>query len=92
MIRIIRRPILTEKNTALAPMNTYVFEVDPSSTKFEIKKSIQDFFKVHVERVRTSVAHGKIKRVGRNVGRLQNKKKAFVTIKAGETIELVKGI
>lgn len=92
MNRIIRRPILTEKNTDLTPFNTYVFEVDPRATKLDVKKAVQDFFKVHVESVRTSIAHGKIKRVGRNMGRLQNRKKAFVTIREGETIELVKGV
>ena len=45
MIRIIRRPILTEKNTSLNALNTYVFEVDPRATKTEIKNSVETMFK-----------------------------------------------
>lgn len=92
MIRVIRRPLLTEKNSSLVVYNTYVFEVDRKTKKPEIKKSIEKLFKVHVESVRTSVTHGKVKRVGVNFGRLSNLKKAFVTIRDGETIELVKGV
>ncbi|OGQ37043.1 MAG: 50S ribosomal protein L23 [Deltaproteobacteria bacterium RIFCSPHIGHO2_12_FULL_43_9] len=92
MIRTIRHPLLTEKNTGLNVFNTYVFEVDAGATKPEIKKNIERIFKVHVEDVRTSISHGKFKRVGVNVGRLQNRKKAFVTIREGESIELVKGV
>lgn len=92
MLRTVRRPILTEKNTSLNVFNTYVFEVDTKATKPEIKKNIEKLFKVHAENVRTSISHGKLKRVGANVGRLQNRKKAFVTIRKGETIELVKGV
>ncbi|MBI4042677.1 MAG: 50S ribosomal protein L23 [Deltaproteobacteria bacterium] len=91
--QIIRFPKLTEKNTELAQkMNQYVFEVDLSANKHEIKRAVESLLKVKVERVRTAVMHGKKKRLGRSVGRRPNWKKAVVQLKEGQTLEPVKGI
>lgn len=89
---IIRRPLVTEKNTDLSQFNTYVFEVDRKATKPQIQKAIEKMFPVHVESVRTIVTHGKVKRVGMKAGRRPNLKKAYVTLRQGETIELFKGV
>jgi large subunit ribosomal protein L23 len=56
-----------------------------------VKQAIEKLFAVHVTAVRTAVARGKTKRVGRNVGRRPNWKKALVTLKQGETISLFEG-
>lgn len=89
---IIRRPLVTEKNTDLSQFSTYVFEVDRKATKPQIRKAIEEMFSVHVEDVRTIITHGKVKRVGTKAGRLSNLKKAYVALRQGETIELFKGV
>jgi large subunit ribosomal protein L23 len=82
---IIRRPVITEKSTALKEKNREVcFEVARGANKAEIKKAVEHLFKVKVDSVRTQHRHGKEKRVGRNVGRKSDWKKAYVKLKAGE--------
>jgi len=82
---IIRRPVITEKSTTLKDANREIcFEVARDANKTEIKKAVEHLFKVKVESVRTLRQHGKEKRVGRNVGRKNDWKKAYVKLKAGE--------
>jgi large subunit ribosomal protein L23 len=82
---IIRKPLITEKSTGLKETNREVcFEVAMSANKSEIKKAVEQLFKVKVESVRTHHRHGKEKRVGRNIGRKSDWKKAYVKLKAGE--------
>jgi large subunit ribosomal protein L23 len=82
---IIRKPLITEKSTGLKESNREVcFEVAATANKSEIKKAVEHLFKVKVERVRTQNRHGKEKRVGRNVGRKSDWKKAYVKLRAGE--------
>jgi large subunit ribosomal protein L23 len=82
---IIRRPVITEKSTALKDANREVcFEVAMQANKAEIKKAVEHLFKVKVESVRTQHRHGKKKRVGRNIGRKSDWKKAYVKLQAGE--------
>jgi large subunit ribosomal protein L23 len=89
---VIRRPIITEKASRLKEKhNIYVFEVDRDSNKIEIRKSIQELFKVTVEAVRTSIVHGKIKSRGRFKGRRADWKRAVVQLKQGDTIEFFEG-
>lgn len=86
--RVIRYPSITEKNTALrANANKYVFEVDPSSSKIEIKKAIEVLFKVSVVSVNTMIVKGKLKRMGRFSGYCSNWKKAIIRIKEGQKID-----
>ncbi|MBU0650615.1 50S ribosomal protein L23 [bacterium] len=85
---IIKRPIITEKNTRMIEDNKYVFEVAMDSNKIEIKKAIEDIFKVHVKKVNVSKTKRKEKRVRHNLGMTSEKKKAIVTLKEGEKIEL----
>ncbi len=90
--KLIRRPIITEKGTALKEQsNQLIFEVAPDANKSEIKKAIQKLFKVTVLAVRTQNRQGKKKRVGRNVGRRRNWKKAFVSIKEGDRVDFFEG-
>jgi large subunit ribosomal protein L23 len=83
--RIVRRPVITEKSTLLKDINREVcFEVDRRANKSEIKKAVEQLFKVKVERVRTMSKVGKIKRVGRSQGKTKDWKKAYVKLKEGE--------
>lgn len=85
---IIRRPIiLTEKSNQLREMNQVIFEVAPSANKIEIKDAIQKLFKVTVIDVNTMRYRGKERRMGRGYARLQNWKKAVITLKEGDQIQ-----
>ena len=82
-------PVITEKGTVLQEQNNqYLFRVPPRANKIQIKKAVEKIFKVHVTGVRTVTVHGKMRRMGRNQGRKPSWKKAIVTLKEGETIDL----
>jgi large subunit ribosomal protein L23 len=88
LYEVIRRPIISEKSTALTELaNRYVFEVASKANKIEIKDAIQKLFKVKVLDVRTMMVHGKVKRVGRFETKAQNWKKALVTLAEGHKID-----
>lgn len=90
---IIRKPIITEKASRQKEKhNTYVFEVARDSNKIEIRKAVQDLFKVTVEEVRTYITHGKVKTRGRFKGRRPDWKRAVVQLKEGDTIEFFEGV
>lgn len=83
--QVILRPIITEKSTWLKDKNREVcFEVDRRANKIEIKKAVEQLFKVKVERVRTQSKRGKRRRVGRSEGKKKDWKKAYVQLKEGE--------
>jgi len=83
--QIILRPVVTEKTTWLKESNREVcFEVAARANKAEIKKAVETLFKVKVETIRTQHRQGKLKRVGRNMGRTRSWKKAFVKLQEGE--------
>ena len=84
---IIIRPLITEKSTALMAEGKYVFEVAKAANKIEIAKAISQIFKVKVASVNTINVEGKVKRMGRSVGKRSDYKKAIVKLAAGETIE-----
>ena len=86
---IIKRPIaLTEKAARLKEANQVVFEVAIAANKIEIKTAVESLFSVKVTDVNTLIQRGKVKRVGRALGKRPNWKKAVVTLKQGETIPL----
>ena len=90
--RIILAPLVTEKSTLLLEKaNQVLFRVRPDANKIEVKRAIETLFKVKVEKVRMNRYLGKIRRVGRNMGRLPQWKKAYVTLKEGDKIELFGG-
>ena len=81
---VILAPLITEKGTLVSEQgNQFLFKVAPSANKVEIKRAIEDFFDVKVEKVRTSRLIGKTRRVGRHVGRKPSWKKAYVTLAEG---------
>lgn len=84
---IIIRPLITEKSTTLMAEGKYVFEVAKAANKIEIAKAVSEIFKVKVAAVSTINVEGKVKRMGRNVGKRSDYKKAIVKLAAGETIE-----
>jgi large subunit ribosomal protein L23 len=87
--KIIRRPVISEKSTILTERNNkYVFEVAPDANKIQIKQAVQEIFKVNVTKVRTLRMCGKKKRVRLQVGYTPDWKKAIVTLKEGDRIEL----
>lgn len=86
--KIIYTPLTTEKSTDLRTKeDKYAFKVDLKANKLEIKKAVEEIFKVKVEDVHTMVVHGKVKRMGRFEGKRPNWKKAIVRLKKGEKIE-----
>jgi large subunit ribosomal protein L23 len=87
--QIIRRPAISEKGTLLAErQNKYVFEVASEANKIEIKRAVEEIFKVTVTRVNTLRMPGKKKRVRYKLGYTPEWKKAIVTLKQGDRIEL----
>lgn len=103
--RIIKRPLLTEKGTALKETGghagtveseqlarQFLFEVVRDADKTEIRNAVEKLWNVNVTKVRTAVVRGKTKRVGRFIGRRQNWKKALVTLAPGQNIEFFEGV
>ena len=92
MIGILFRPIVTEKISSLQDKGVYAFEVDPNANKIEIARAVQKKFNVTVTNVRTMNFKGKSKtqmtRRGRFTGKTSHFKKAIVTLKAGDKIDL----
>ena len=84
---IIIRPLITEKSTTLMAEGKYVFEVAKAANKIEIAKAISQIFNVKVAPVNTVNVEGKVKRMGRSIGKRSDYKKAIVKLAAGETIE-----
>jgi len=85
---ILIKPVLTEKSTNLKNLNQFVFEVDPKATKGSIKQAIQDLYKVKVESIRVINFPAKKRRWGRKYSTFRNRKKAVVTLKSGDKIEI----
>ena len=85
---ILIKPIVTEKSTALMEERKYTFCVPLSATKIQIRQAVEQIFKVKVQAVNTMRYEGQMKRLGRTQGRRSDWKKAVVTLKPGETIEL----
>jgi large subunit ribosomal protein L23 len=82
---VIRRPLITEKTSLLREDGrTIVFQVAPDANTIEIKRAIEQLLGAKVATIRTSIAHGKIKRQGRYAGRRPDWKKAYVTLRQGE--------
>jgi large subunit ribosomal protein L23 len=86
---ILIQPLLTEKITTLREQgNTVGFLVHPHANKIQIKQAVESLLKVKVARVNLMNVRGKIKRLGRFSGKRADWKKAFVTLREGEKLEL----
>ena len=89
---IIERPLITERATLLSSAKEdpqYVFRVARTANKIEIRRAVESMFNVKVDKVNTMIVKGKERRRGRNVGHQANWKKAFVTLKEGQKIEVL---
>ena len=84
---ILIRPLITEKSTQLMEEGKYVFVVAKKANKIEIAKAVAEAFNVKVANVNTVNVSGKMKRMGRFVGKRSDYKKAIVKLAPGETIE-----
>jgi large subunit ribosomal protein L23 len=89
---IVIKPVITEKTVSMMEEGKYTFRVSKDANKFEIKNAIQDIFKVNVVNVATMNVKGKTKRMGRSEGKTASWKKAIVTLKEGQQIEVFEGL
>jgi large subunit ribosomal protein L23 len=90
--QIIKGPLITEKGTIQKEANNQLtFEVDRKANRVEIRHAVEKVFNVRVEKVRTMQIKGKVKRVGRALGKRRDWKKAIVTLAKGENIEFFEG-
>ncbi|MCR6543956.1 50S ribosomal protein L23 [Dehalobacterium formicoaceticum] len=89
---VLIKPLVSEKSMGLMEENKYTFLVDKNANKLEVKHAVQEIFKVTVLNVTTMIVKGKMKRMGRYVGKRPDRKKAIVTLKAGDKIEVFEGL
>lgn len=91
--KVLIQALVSEKATDLQEkQNCYMFRVSQNSNKLEIKKAVEKAFNVKVVSVTTIRVKGKTKRLGRFVGQRSGWKKAFVSLKEGDTIELFESV
>ena len=91
LYEILRRPLITEKSTALQAEGKYTFEVARGASKPQIKEAVEKAFKVEVTAVNVMIVPGKRRRLGRRQLPAHPWKKAIVTLKPGDKIELFEG-
>lgn len=93
LFRVLVAPVQTERSSVLKELgNVYVFKVDLKSTKLEIKYAVEKLFSVNVLQVNTQIVRGKAKRNARTVFKKSNWKKAFITIREGQSLSLTEGL
>ena len=92
LYEVLRRPIITEKYTALRGQNKYAFEVAEGANKNQIKQAVEKAFKVKVEAVNLIAVPGKMRRVGRRRVMTSPWRKAVVTLEPGHKIEFFEGV
>ena len=89
------RPVVSEKATVLGDQGKYVFEVAPGANKIQIKQAVEQAFankKVQVAAVNIMRVVGKTRRRGRSIGMTRSWKKAVVTLKPGQRLDLFEGV
>jgi len=86
---LIKNPIISEKATDISAFGKYIFLVDRRATKPEIKKTVQAIYKVVVEDVNVINIRPKARRLGRTLGTKPGYKKAIVTLKKGQTLDVL---
>ena len=89
--RLLLSPVITEKSSGGA-IRGAVFRVSADATKLDIRRAVETIYKVNVTAVNTVNYMGKVKRTQRSIGRRANYKKAYVTLKEGQTINVVEGL
>ncbi len=89
---VIRRPVITEKATMASEQGAVVFQVAMDATKPQIKEAVEAVFGVKVKAVNTTVTKGKTKRFRGRPGERSDRKKAYVTLEEGNTIDVTTGL
>ncbi len=89
---VLKKPIVSEKAVILMEDNKYSFVVDKNANKIEIKHAVEKAFNVTVLNVTTRNLKGKLKRMGRYEGKRPDTKRAIVTLKPGDKIEMFTGL
>ncbi len=92
LYEVLRRPLITEKSTVLQAQGKYAFEVAGGANKPQIKQAVEKAFKVEVTAVNVMTMPGKRRRLGRRQLPAHSWKKAIVTLKSGDRIELFEGV
>jgi large subunit ribosomal protein L23 len=92
LYEVLRRPLITEKSTALQAQNKYAFEIAGGANKPMIKQAVEKAFKVSVTGVNVVTMRGKTRRMGRRLIKTSPWKKAVVTLKPGDKIEFFEGV
>ena len=92
LYEVMRRPLITEKNTFLQENDKYVFEVAKEANKHQIKQAVEKVFDVKVKSVNVLTVPGKTRRVGRRQVQTSPWKKAIITLEAGEKIGFFEGV
>ncbi|HEY3060025.1 MAG TPA: 50S ribosomal protein L23 [Chloroflexota bacterium] len=89
------RPVVSEKSTVLGEEGKYIFEVAPTANKIQIKSAVEEAFankKIQVAAVNILHVPGKVRRRGKSVGKTRSWKKAIVTLRAGQRLDLFEGV
>ena len=89
---LIKKPVITEKATMAQENNAFVFQVSMDATKPQIKEAIENIFSVKVKAVNTTITKGKAKKFRGRAGERSDKKKAYVTLEAGNSIDVSTGL
>ena len=90
---VIIKPVISEKSMDDAAMRKYPFKVAPDANKTEVKLALEEIFDIEIAKVNIMNVKGKVKRMGRTVGRTPDSKKAIVTLKEGsKEIEFFQGL
>jgi len=89
---VLRRPLITEKNTSLQTLDKYAFEVAGEANKQQVKQAVEKAFKVKVTAVNVISVPGKERRIGRSKVLTRSWKKAIVTLKSGDSIQFFEGV
>jgi large subunit ribosomal protein L23 len=89
---VIRRPVITEKSTMLGDNSQYVFEVARDANKIQVKRAVEEIFKVRVRAVNVIHMRGKVRRMGKTQGTTSSWKKAVVSLEEGQRIEFFQGV
>ena len=92
LYEVLRRPLITEKNTMLQAQGKYAFEIAREANKPQVKQAVEKAFKVKVLAVNVMTVPAKTRRVGRRQVLTQSWKKAIVTLKPGDKIEFFEGV
>ncbi len=92
LYEVLRRPLITEKGAKLQAQNKYAFEIASGANKHQTKQAVEKAFDVKVTAVNVMTVPGKTRRVGRRQVLTPSWKKAIVTLKPGDKIEIFEGV